>query len=121
MTALRPVDEAFIADLRERGTAPSEPTVTAMQLVAESGLTYRMCDYFVRTGRLVPIVPAFGSGTQRRFTIAEAKIARIIRRLLDAGLCLPVAHDAARARKPGELVDIGPGLALIVEDEDGAP
>lgn len=132
MTALRPVDAQFVAQLRERGTAPSEATVTSMALVAEAGITYRMLDYWSRTGRLrpatmvkgkhAPVVADItdgGSGWQRRYPAAEVKVAALMKRLLDVGICLPVAHDAARAHveDPDEIVVLGPGLALIIEDE----
>jgi hypothetical protein len=46
-------------------------TYTSQEVCALSGITYRMLDYWCRTGRIAVKDDASGSGTRRRWTQAE--------------------------------------------------
>jgi hypothetical protein len=107
---------------------PDEP-VTAMALCAEAGITYRQCDFWTTTGRLHAVPFTRGKvvkiaderqryyGHQKRYPANEVKIARLMKRLVDAGIDVRHAHDAARAHVPGQPVTLGSGLVLWIEDE----
>lgn len=64
-------------------------------------LSYRQLDYWARTSLLRPsILEANGSGTDRRYSLNDALIARLIVRLLGSGVSLQVIRrniDALRA------------------------
>jgi DNA-binding transcriptional MerR regulator len=59
-----------------------EPTFSTQDVLAATpGLTYRMLDYWLRTGVIVLITdPKTGSGGRRRFTAGEV---RAVKRLFD--------------------------------------
>jgi DNA-binding transcriptional MerR regulator len=58
------------------------------------GITYRQLDYWARTGLLTPSVRAAdGSGIQRLYSFTDVFEARIIKRLLDAGVSLRQIRD----------------------------
>lgn len=82
----------------------AEHVVTASDLICQAGITYRQMDYWVRTGRLTPVPTddTFGSGYPRHFPLAQVRLARTMRQLLDAGVTVPVAHTAAQ-----QLIDHG--------------
>lgn len=60
-----------------------------------AGITYRQLDYWARTGLVTPSVrDAGGSGTQRKYAFRDIVRAKIIARLLDAGVTLPKIRKA---------------------------
>jgi DNA-binding transcriptional MerR regulator len=65
----------------------------------ELGITYRRLDWWVRLGYLHPLHLG-GSGNPREWTRAELDVARIMGRLVAAGLSLETAHRIARSRDP---------------------
>lgn len=71
------------------------PTFPARQLASIVGLTYRQLDYWARTDLLRPsISEARGSGTQRRYSFEDARVALGVRKALDAGLSLQSIRGA---------------------------
>lgn len=54
-------------------------------LCAGAGISYRQADYWCRTGVLMPVRRARGSGTQRRFDLDAVVAAAVIRALCYAG------------------------------------
>jgi DNA-binding transcriptional MerR regulator len=73
-------------------------TLTSQEVAAASGMSYRMIDYWCRTGAITPHLDARGSGTRRLWTCEQARwlvaIADTWRQAERAGLCLGV--DAVR-------------------------
>ena len=58
-------------------------TLSTVDVARFAGLSYRRADFYVRVGLLVPPVAARGSGTQRRFSTREARIAWVVGRVQD--------------------------------------
>lgn len=66
----------------ERTAIYSSPEVCAL-----AGCSFRMLDYWCRSHDLfAPNGRGFGSGTRRRFSAADVKLARALSRLSEAGL-----------------------------------
>ncbi len=56
---------------------------------AAAGITYRMLDYWARTGLVEPSVrAAHGSGSQRLYSFRDILVLKIVKRLLDTGISL---------------------------------
>jgi hypothetical protein len=72
------------------------PTITASELIAASGVTYRQVDFWCRAGYLKPSTPARGFGSVRRFPPSEAQIAAYALELITAGFHAPYALRYAR-------------------------
>jgi DNA-binding transcriptional MerR regulator len=83
--------------------------VNTTQLAAESGATFRMLDYWVRQGYLHPI-GGVGTGSVRDFPAGEVHVAKVMARLVSAGVSPEAAHRAARGN--GELA---PGVRVEVD------
>lgn len=84
------------------------------QLAVESGATFRMLDYWVRQGYLHP-VGGVGTGNSRDFGGDEIRVAKVMARLVSAGVSPEAAHRAARSG--GELasgVRVDVDLAVTV-------
>ncbi len=75
----------------------------------ELGITYRQLDYWVRLGLLKPLHLG-GSGINREWTRAELEVARLMGRLVAAGLKPAVAEQLARSRRS----EIAPGVWIEV-------
>lgn len=78
----------------------AEPSFNAAQTVALTGITYRMLDYWCRTGYLRRDMP--GSGNYRRFTERDIRVLKLAPRLIAAGFTTPRACAIA-----AELIDNG--------------
>lgn len=86
-----------------------------------TGATYRQADHWSRTGVLVPIVDARGSGTARRYTLREVQALWVLRQLSTIAvastsvLARCQAVDAVKAADTfaGYLV-VTPGSAVMV-------
>lgn len=84
-----------------------EPTFTARQLSGIVGVTYRQLDYWARTDLLRPsISEARGSGTQRRYSFEDARVALGVRKALDAGLSLQSVRGATGYLRDPEGCDL---------------
>ena len=81
--------------------------LSALQVAAFSGASYRMLDYYARIGALVPTVAARGSGSQRRYTAHEARIAWAIR----------TGQDISASRASGFAEAIGGALRHLPADQ----
>jgi DNA-binding transcriptional MerR regulator len=65
------------------------------QMCVLAGITYRQLDYWARTGLVRPsITEATGSGSARRYSLEDLRVAIILRRMLDAGISLQRARTA---------------------------
>lgn len=73
-----------------------KPPPTLTEILLETGATYRMLDYWCRTGLLLPKNPTPGSGAQREWPAREVQIAKRMVELTRAGLTVHAAHHAAR-------------------------
>lgn len=67
------------------------------QACSLSGATYRMVDYWARTGVLVPTVDANGSGTQRLYSFREVQALWMLAQLARLQVSTPARTLAARA------------------------
>jgi len=65
------------------------------QLCYHTGLSYRVVDYWDRTGILRPSQPANGSGTQRRYSYHDLAIARALAQLNALRVPGPVLRNVA--------------------------
>lgn len=62
-------------------TITNEPTFTTTDVLAATGMSYRMLDYWLRTGVVVLVTnPKTGSGGRRQFTASEV---RAVKRLYE--------------------------------------
>jgi DNA-binding transcriptional MerR regulator len=94
--------------------ADDAPTFSARTAALTAGITYRQLDYWARTDLVRPsAVDAAGSGSRRRYSIADVRLLLIIRTMLDYGAALPlcrrVIDELAGLRPPeqGEWLAIG--------------
>jgi DNA-binding transcriptional MerR regulator len=75
-----------------------------------TGITYRQLDYWARTGLVEPTWrPASGSGAHRLYSLRDVVILKVVKRLLDAGVCLPqirIAVSLLLARSVEEVAGI---------------
>jgi len=94
------------------GTALAAPTVTLglHNTERELGISYRQCDHWVRLGLLNPLHVG-GSGSQREWTRAELDVARVMGRLVAAGVKPAVAALVARS---GGRCEVAPGIVIEV-------
>lgn len=68
--------------------------VTTHELIAETSLTYRRVDYWIRTGLITTLDdPTPGTGFVRRLAADQVARAHAIAALLDAGVALQVVRD----------------------------
>ena len=65
--------------------ATIDVVLTAPQVCRRAGITYRQLDYWCRVGMIRPERDARGSGTQRKFTEAQARGMRLAAALMRAG------------------------------------
>jgi len=71
--------------------------IGAHALTVRAGITYRMLDYWTRTGYLTAERPGgTGPGHSREYTDAEARVAVTMARLVRAGVDPRTAADMAR-------------------------
>jgi len=110
-----PVD--VLADLDETVTFTT-PAVCRMARVS-----FRQVDYWTRIGLIAPDTPARGSGSQRRFTGAQARDVAMVGRLRELGVGLDAIEEVLallRSTTEGALVVIAPGFVRVVEPLDVA-
>lgn len=77
----------------------------------ELGITYRQLDHWTRAGLLKPLHVG-GSGSSREWTHAELDVARVMGRLVAAGLKPEPASRVARS--PGRRCEIADGIYVEV-------
>lgn len=72
---------------------------TSLEVMDATGLTYRQVDHWTRMGWLHTTDlgdDRHGSGYWRAFPRTEVRVARLMAAMVDAGLAVAVAADAAR-------------------------
>lgn len=84
----------------------------------DAGLTARQVDYWARKGYLRPLQVATGHGVPRQWPALERDIARVMARLIAAGLAVDVAAASARLAVEHDLADIsiGDGVTLSLRE-----
>ena len=110
-----PVD--VLADLDE------DVTFTTPQVCRMARVSFRQVDYWARIGLIAPDTPARGSGTQRRFTGAQARDIAMVGRLRELGVGLDAIEEVLallRTTTEGALVVIAPAFVRVVEPLDVA-
>ena len=106
------------------GSAPSALAATGdpgpvdgfrgTQVCVVVGITYRQLDYWARTGLLRPsLVDATGSGSKRRYSYADVRELKVIKRLLDAGLKLQQARQAVECLRGDLGVDLASAQLVL--------
>lgn len=94
----------------------------AESMARAARVTYRELDHWTTRGYLIPDEQHPGTGHIRRWSQREAEVARVTRRLRDAGFRLHVAASLARDAVYGRSdsgvarVHLGPGIHLTVGD-----
>lgn len=89
-----------------------------LEVIAETGATYRQLDYWVRSGYLRPDPALPGSGRFRAWPDKEIVIAREMIRLTEAGLSVAKAAHVAREFANGEtFVALAEGLTLEIDGD----
>ena len=87
----------------------------------ELGITYRQLDYWVRLGLLRPLHTG-GTGNAREWTRAELEVARLMGRLVAAGVKPALAEQLARSRRcevtSGLWLRLGPPLSDPCDRDD---
>jgi DNA-binding transcriptional MerR regulator len=103
--------------------------VSAQELVAEAGITYRQFDYWCRTGLLSALKATAtaryaaksanepGSGYVRWFGADQLAKAVTIRRLLDAGIQLSTVRDVIDQVLAEGHYDVGPVRITLTDQE----
>lgn len=84
------------------------------ELVQETGATFRQLDFWARQGYLRP-VGGEGSGRLRDWPGDEVRVAKVMTRLVQAGVLPAAAHRAARhdgELAPGVRVDVDLAVAV---------
>lgn len=91
--------EPVVVDIRDGSLPhPDAPGLySSTQLCDLTGATFRQIDYWTRTNRLAPAIPAIGSGSVRRYTAAEVRVTYAVVQLLEHGFTLDLAFTAAHA------------------------
>lgn len=74
--------------------------------------TQRQLDYWTKRGYLRPQVVSPGSGVAREWPIREREIARLMKRLVDAGLTVALAARVARQHTQHRGLAGSPGWTL---------
>ena len=68
-----------------------------------AGITYRQLDYWARTGLVVPSMrEATGSGTLRQYSFQDVLVLKVVKRLLDTGVCIEfdcMDHERSQFRR----------------------
>lgn len=105
-------------DTPARAKPATQPSRTprakpAKQVLDETGLTYRVLDFWTTRGYLHADQNSPGSGRSRRWSPEEQAVARLMSRLVDAGLTPMGAHHAAR----NDLQLLDPGIRIVLDDE----
>lgn len=78
---------------------PGNPNVGWRSAVAcaVAGISYRQCDYWTRTGHVVPTVrPARDSGSSRLYSAGDVVLLRLTKNLLDIGVSLASTREYMR-------------------------
>ncbi len=101
----RGLDNLFY--MKPRPRTSGEKGYSSAEVCREAGLTLRILDYWARTGVLRPSVkPARGSGSKRRYSLIDLRVACILNVLRQLGARRDVLGAVAVAA-PAEQLDSG--------------
>ena len=102
----------------------SDEVYSTEQLRVAAGLTLRQAVYWPSQGYLKPVNPDCGSGAQLLWSPEEIEVAKLMRRLINAGFVLAAANQVARGHEVARrfsaptdsrnVIDLGHGLTLVV-------
>ncbi len=98
--------------------APDDAPYSAVAVCEIAGISYRQLDFWCRTRYLSCSHPATGSGSARRFSADEVRVAVAIKRLLDVGFRPDAAARIARIPEGREVpaaIPFGPGVLVILD------
>lgn len=84
---------------------------TAAELIESAKITYRQCVYWTKVGLLIATEQAPGTGNARFYSPTEVEVARVMGRLVLAGV---EPHAACRAARNGG--QLAPGVRIVVEE-----
>jgi hypothetical protein len=84
----------------------------------DAGLTARQVDYWARKNYLRPVQVATGHGVPRQWPAVERDVARVMVRLINAGLSVDVAAGSARlaVEQDKAVISIGDGISLSLRE-----
>ena len=94
--------------------------VTAPDIIAGAQITYRMVDYWTRTGLLVPVNINPTSGHHRHYAPVQLARAKAISSLLRAGLALPSIRKHLDTVMDVGALTYGPVTITYTPEEDPA-
>lgn len=106
------------------------PTFSSRQAADVAGITYRQLDYWARTDMIRPsAIDANGSGSRRRYSVADVRLLLVIRLMLDYGATLTLCRRTVerlagllRTPEAGEVLVISPtGEVAIVWGVEQVP
>lgn len=89
-------------------------TVSSVEACYLADVSYRQIDYWTRLGLVEPTRPATGSGSRRRWTLADVLVLRVVHRLM----VLRVPH--AMIREAIALLESEPALLWVRSSEVSA-
>ena len=114
MTALRAIHARnAAAPARTMGRPGPDGWLTARQVCALFGVSYRQLDYWARTGILLPGQAATGSGSTRYYSPANLAALRVLAPLVDLG--------ALRSIRSWHHPDRPHPMAVLVADVEDDP
>jgi hypothetical protein len=89
-----------------------------MDEMLTTGLTVRQLDYWATKHYLRPVEASPGSGFKRRWPAVEREVARLMLRLITAGLAVDVAAAAARVAIEQDIdeVNIADGITIALRE-----
>jgi hypothetical protein len=113
--------DPVVVDIRDglprQGAASLYSTV---QLCDLTGATFRQIDYWTRTNRLNPTIPAIGSGSQRRYGANDVRLTYAVVQLLEHGFTLDQAFTVAHAvAEQGRWASTAGRSSIAVTDGSG--
>lgn len=99
----------------DTATAPEFVTLDDMLTI---GLTRRQVDHWATKGWLRPTKASPGSGIHREWPAVEREVARLMGRLVHAGLAVDVAAAAARVAVEQDMdeITIAEGITLALRE-----
>lgn len=110
-----------VTPIRQESDAVTEDvSFTAVDIIAVTGITYRMLDYWTRTGLLVPSNINSGHGNHRHYPLDQLARAKAISALLRAGVALPSVRDNLDTVMVVGAVTYGPVTITYTPEEDPA-
>lgn len=105
--------------LEELSRPNDDGTFSSAAVCILAGITYRQVDYWTRRGALRPVGDVKGSGRIRSYEAAEVAAAKLIARLIGAGLTFEKAVEVVTTQRrdagPPFSAELAEGVWLEVE------